>query len=108
MAGVVALFGGCSRTAAPAVNREAPAGNRETAEALPIRVSGEGVEASEPAVARDASGAIFVVYVEHSDKNADVFVQKLDAKGKAAGDKVRVNPNLGEAKAWQGDPPTIA
>ena len=108
LAGVAVLFGGCSRTAAPAGNREAPAANRETAEVLPIRVSGEGVEASEPAVARDASGAIFVVYVEHSDKKADVFLQKLDASGKAAGDKVRVNPNLGEAKAWQGDPPTIA
>ena len=97
-----AVVAGCSRTAVPVAEKQ-------TAAAAPIKVSAEGVTASEPAVARDASGAIFVVYVKHSDKTeADVFVQKLESGGKPAGDKVRVNPNAGEAKAWRGDPPTIA
>ncbi|MBP7416848.1 MAG: sialidase family protein [Pyrinomonadaceae bacterium] len=80
--------------------------NTDTASA--IRISAGGIDASEPAIAADAVGNVFVVYVEHSGKAADVFVQKLDAAGKPAGEKVRVNPAAGEAKAWKGDPPTIA
>ncbi len=72
-----------------------------------VRISHDGVIAAEPAVARDASGAIFVVYVEHQATGADVYLQKMDAAGQAAGEKVRVNRSAGEATAWKGDPPTI-
>lgn len=73
-----------------------------------VRISPDGTDAAEPAIAADANGNIFVVYVEHAGKAADVFVQRLDPSGKAAGERVRVNPVSGEAKAWKGDPPTIA
>lgn len=78
--------------------------NTETA----IRVSPAETDAAEPAIASDANGNIYSVYVEHSaDKSADVYLQKLDANGKTDGGKIRVNPNKGEAKAWFGDAPTI-
>lgn len=78
--------------------------NTETA----IRVSSAEVDAAEPAVASDADGNIYIVYVEHgADKTADVYLQKFNADGKTIGEKIRVNPNKGEAKAWFGDAPTI-
>jgi hypothetical protein len=73
-----------------------------------IQISRDGISSAEPAVARDETGTAFVVYVEHTEKNADVILQKLDASGRAVDDKVRVNPIQGEATAWKGDPPTIA
>ncbi len=91
-------WAGCSKVPVP----------RKDAVAEPIKVSADGVTAAEPAVLRAADGSIFVVYVEHTEKAADVFVQKMDKDGQSVGDKVRVNPNAGEAKAWKGDPPTIA
>ena len=73
-----------------------------------IRVSESGIEAAEPSIAADTNGNIFVVYVRHeTKKNADVFLQKVDADGNLAGEKVRVNPLEGNAAAWRGDPPTI-
>lgn len=76
--------------------------------ASPVKVSSDDVIASEPAIVRDSVGLTYVVYVEHKDKDADVFLQKLDQGGRVIGKKVRVNPKVGEAKAWKGDPPTIA
>ena len=49
-----------------------------------------------------------MVFVEHNaDKSADIYLQKFDADGKASGEKTRVNPEKGQAKAWYGDAPTI-
>jgi hypothetical protein len=73
-----------------------------------VRISDDGVMAAQPAVARDESGAIFVVYVEHYEEGSDVYLQKTDLNGRREGEKVRVNPNSREATAWKGDPPTIA
>jgi hypothetical protein len=97
---VVAMSLGCTR---------APSGSEPASkpEATAIRVSPEGIQAAEPAIAGDANGA-FVVYVAHSEDGADVFVQSIDKTGKLMNQKVRVNPNADEAKAWKGDPPTIA
>ncbi|HRI04421.1 MAG TPA: sialidase family protein [Pyrinomonadaceae bacterium] len=95
---------GCAKTAdKPSADSKT---NPDTGSA--IRISADGIDAAEPAIAADAQGNVFVVFVEHSGKAADVFVQKLDANGKVADEKVRVNPAAGEAKAWKGDPPTIA
>jgi hypothetical protein len=64
--------------------------------------------AAEPAIAKTEGGAL-VVYVEHNGKDgADVYVQSADAGGKLAGERVRVNEVPNAAKAWKGDPPTIA
>ena len=72
------------------------------------RVSASDANAAEPAVASDSNGSVYVVFVEHNaDKSADVYLQKFDADGKAVGEKTRVNPEKGQAKAWYGDAPTI-
>lgn len=92
------VLSGCARVAS----------DGKPAAAVDTKVSSGTVAAAEPSVIRDASGSIFVLYVEHIDKDADVFVQKADAAGKLIGEKVRVDPQPGEAKAWRGDPPTVA
>ena len=71
-------------------------------------VSPAGSNAAEMAVAADANGNIYVLYVEHGeDKAADVFVRKFDASLTPIGSPVRVNPQEGSVTAWRGDPPTI-
>lgn len=73
----------------------------------PIRVSAPQVDAAEPAIAATNDG-VFVVWVEHgADKAADVFLQKHAFAGKPLGEKLRINPNAGQATAWRGDQPTI-
>jgi hypothetical protein len=72
-----------------------------------VRISPEGAQAAEPAIAADVNGA-FVVFVEHLGDSADVFIVKVDQSGRPLDQKARVNPNAGEAKAWRGDPPTVA
>lgn len=73
-----------------------------------IQVSASETDAAEPAVATDAEGNVFVVYVEHNaDKSADVYLQKFSKDAETKGEKIRVNPEKGQAKAWFGDPPTL-
>jgi hypothetical protein len=73
-----------------------------------IQISTPDIDAAEPAVAAASDGGVFVVWVEHgTNKTADIFLQKFDAEGKPASVKTQVNPNVGEATAWRGDPPTI-
>jgi hypothetical protein len=75
----------------------------------PVHVSPDGVNAAEPAVAAAPDGGSYVAYVEHhGDAGADVYFQKLDEKGQTAGTRFRVNETPDIAKAWRGDPPTIA
>jgi hypothetical protein len=101
---------GCEYVAVPA---PAPASSA-TAEvaaagARRVRVSAEGVNAAEPAVAADAAGAVYVAWVGHgAGKEADVWVARFDAEGKREGEAARVNPAAGEATAWRGDPPDVA
>ena len=94
-----AALAGCggSRTASP----------KDPAK-LGVRISPEGTKAAEPAIVADAAGNALVAYVEHNGKAGDLFIQKLDRNGKLEGDRVRVNPSAGEAKAWKGDPPALA
>lgn len=73
-----------------------------------IRVSANETDAAEPAVATDANGNVFVVYVEHNaDKSADVYLQKFNQNAEAIGEKVRINSEKGQAKAWFGNAPMI-
>ncbi len=53
----------------------------------PVRISDDGVIAAQPAVARDESGAVFVVYVEHYEEGSDVYLQKTDANGRREGER---------------------
>lgn len=73
-----------------------------------VRVSAERTEAAEPAAASAHDGTVYVAWVEHRGKEADVWLAHLDGEGRPAGPPARVNPNAGEATAWRGDPPTIA
>jgi hypothetical protein len=74
----------------------------------PTRVSLENTDAAEPSIATGTDGTVYVGWVEHRDKQADVMVQRFDASGKPLGTSARVNPQVGEAKAWRGDPPSLA
>ncbi|HEV8592253.1 MAG TPA: sialidase family protein, partial [Pyrinomonadaceae bacterium] len=101
----ISIFSGC-RTASIEVVKPI-----DSAAAQPeaTRLSDSRIDAAEPAVAVDPAGNTFVAFVEHlPDKSANLFVKKLDAQLKPAGDAVRVNPYAGEVKAWAGDPPTLA
>ncbi|MDX6696110.1 MAG: hypothetical protein QOF02_3713 [Blastocatellia bacterium] len=109
----VALLCGALLLSAAGCARRATQGT-EDAGALsntmqPVRVSAENVDAAEPAIAALRDGSAYVAWIEHgANKEADVFVVRLDAEGRAAGAAVRVNPFAGAAKGWRGDPPTIA
>ncbi len=84
-----------------------PAKNGET-KTTAIGVSEANADAAEPAIAVDADGNFYVVFVEHgAEKNADVYLRKFDSQMIAVGEKTRVNLNPGEATAWRGDPPTV-
>lgn len=81
--------------------------NAANSQPAAIRVSAPETNASEPAIAADENGDVYVIYVEHNaDKSADVYLQKYDA-GKLSGETTRVNPEKGQAKTWFGDAPTI-
>ncbi|HSU25191.1 MAG TPA: sialidase family protein [Pyrinomonadaceae bacterium] len=73
-----------------------------------VQLSSAETDAAEPAAAADGNGNLYVLYVEHAqDKSADLFLRKFDASLNGLGGPVRINPTRGEARAWQGDPPTI-
>ncbi|MGH9903958.1 MAG: sialidase family protein [Pyrinomonadaceae bacterium] len=73
-----------------------------------VRLSGIEVDAAEPAIATGSDGTIYVVWVEHAaDGGADLAFRRFDLKGKPIGSALRINPQIGAATAWQGDPPTV-
>lgn len=75
----------------------------------PIRVSGAETDAAEPSLVAAPDATIYIAWVEHRpNRQADVFVAHLDAEGRSLGGPTRVNPQAGGAKAWHGDPPTLA
>ena len=82
--------------------------NISTQKNTTMTISLTETDAAEPAVATDSDGNVFVVYVEHNaDKSADVYLQKFNRNAEMSGEKIRVNLEKGQAKAWFGDPPTI-
>ena len=104
------LIVGCRQTATTAnAPANAPITRNDTSNPSAIRVSAADSDAAEPAMAVDADGVFYVVYVAHgADKSADIYLQKFDSEKNPIGEKSRVNPKAGEATAWRGDPPTIA
>lgn len=101
------VMAGCSQQ--PASNTGSPANPTSTDKATDaIKVSASDVDAAEPAIAADSSGAIYVAYAVHNaDKSADVFVQKYGTGLNADVNPERVNPAPGSARIWYGDPPSI-
>ncbi len=76
---------------------------------LVIRVSGADKDAAEPAMAAASDGSVYLAWVDHDANGAaDVMLAAFDASGKSRGPASRINPTAGEAKAWRGDPPTVA
>ncbi|HJQ31070.1 MAG TPA: sialidase family protein [Pyrinomonadaceae bacterium] len=75
-----------------------------------VRVSAEGLNAAEPALAAGRDGAVYVAWVGHgAGKEADVWLTRIaDASGRPVGEPARVNPRPGEATAWRGDAPSVA
>lgn len=102
---IIAFSNGCQ----PRTENENGANQKiETNGTMEIRVSATETDAAEPAIAADKSGNIYVVFVKHeADKSADIYLQKFDSNKKLIGEKTRVNPEKGQAKAWFGDQPTI-
>jgi hypothetical protein len=105
--------GGCSRTTTRVEKPGTPSadtavGARKTNDASSVRVSSERTEAAEPAAAAGLDGAVYVAWVEHRGKDADVWLARFDVEGKPSGAPARVNPDAGEATAWRGDAPTVA
>jgi hypothetical protein len=90
----------------PAADATTATGKANAAHA--VRVSAEKTEAAEPAVAPGRDDTVYVAWVEHRGKEADVWLAHFDAEARPAGPPARVNPNAGEATAWRGDPPTVA
>lgn len=74
---------------------------------VPFQVSVENTDAAEPAVAAAPDGTMLVLWVEHRAEGADVFLRRVKRDGTRE-DAVRINPEVGAAKAWRGDPPTLA
>jgi hypothetical protein len=73
-----------------------------------VRVSAEKTEAAEPAAAAARDGTVYVAWVEHRGRDADVWLAHFDGDLKPLAPPARVNPNAGVATAWRGDPPTVA
>jgi hypothetical protein len=110
---LVLMASGCARTT-PRVEKtgttaaDTAAGSRKTNSAPTVRVSAEKTEAAEPAVAPVGDGTVYVAWVEHRSKEANVWLAHFDGEERPLGQPTRVNPDAGGATAWRGDPPTIA
>lgn len=101
---------GCEYAVLPApAPDELAAAEVAAAETRRVRVSAEGVNAAEPAVAAAPGGAVYVAWVGHgAGKEADVWLARFDDRGNREGEPARVNPVAGGATAWRGDPPDVA
>lgn len=82
----------------------------------PVRVSAEGTNAAEPAVAAARGGSAYVAWVGHgAGKEADVWLSRVEdvskggeGAGQTRAEPARVNRTPGEATAWRGDAPSVA
>lgn len=106
---LVMTTSGCTRSERPATLASDDAvGARPLNFAPAVRVSAEKTEAAEPAAAAGRDGTVYVAWVEHRGKEADVWLAPFDGEAKQLRPPARVNPKAGEATAWRGDPPTVA
>ncbi|HEX8369102.1 MAG TPA: sialidase family protein [Pyrinomonadaceae bacterium] len=98
-----------SKRQTAAVNEPENESKNKASASPSTRVSAPDVDSAEPAIAAAPDGGTYLVWVEHgAGRAADVYFQKFDGEAKAVAEKVRINPQAGEATAWRGDPPTIA
>lgn len=98
----ILIFSGCVSE-----NKQSSSKNETTIKPQAIRVSTADIDSAEPAIA-SAKDGIFVLWVEHkTDKEANVVIRQFDFNGQPKSEKVRVNPQEGQAKSWRGDPPTL-
>jgi hypothetical protein len=74
----------------------------------PVKISAPGIDAAEPAIAPAGDGSIYVVWVNHDAKQADVMLARFNEAGQLQGSPVRVNKQTGAATAWRGDQPSVA
>ncbi|HEX8737797.1 MAG TPA: sialidase family protein [Pyrinomonadaceae bacterium] len=103
------LFACAGSTKPTAVNETKSETKTKISDSPAIRVSAPNIDAAEPAIAAAPDGGVYFVWVEHgAGRAADVYFQKFDGAAKSNGEKIRINPQAGEAAAWRGDPPTIA
>jgi hypothetical protein len=107
---VLAPLAGCTRPAALKSSATPTASGIIPDTTKPVRVSAEGVNAAEPAVAAGRDGAVYVAWVGHgAGKEADVWLSRVEAGAKGTGvEPARVNRTPGEATAWRGDAPSVA
>lgn len=96
---------GCQPTVNPGIRTQKAALSDLTQR---IRVSSADANAAEPAIATSPDGSVYVVWVQHEAKGADVMIGRFMSDGRREGAAVRVNPQPGLATAWRGDPPTVA
>jgi len=100
---MLATSAGCTQQ----TSSKAEESTREIAAAPPIQVSSEKTDAAEPAMAAATDGTVYVTWVEHYAEGADVWLRRINPD-ESRNEAVRVNPEKGAAKAWRGDPPTVA
>lgn len=74
----------------------------------PVRISPPGIDAAEPATAAAPDGKLYVAWVNHEAKQADVMLGRFNSEGEIEGAPVRVNRQAGVATAWRGDQPSLA
>lgn len=102
------FLSGCARHETRRSKAAPSAGGRSAGADDAVRVSADRTEAAEPAAAPGRDGTVYVAWVEHRGKEADVWLAHFDGDERPLGRPARVNPNAGEATAWRGDPPTVA
>lgn len=110
VAALALVVAGCEYATMPTPTPDASAtAEAAAADVRRVRVSAEGVNAAEPAVAAAPGGAVYVAWVGHgAGKEADVWLARFDDRGEREGEPARVNPAAGGATAWRGDPPDVA
>lgn len=72
-----------------------------------VQISPAGTKSAEPGIAADDKGTLYVAWVDHSDENANLFLQTFGTDGKPSGDRIKINPEGTKVKAWYGDSPTV-
>jgi hypothetical protein len=73
-----------------------------------IQISAPGIDAAEPVTAAGPDGSVYVAWVNHDAKQADVMLAQFTRDGEMRGSPVRVNRQAGIATAWRGDQPSLA
>jgi hypothetical protein len=103
---MLALLAGCARLS----DSKSSASKTLPDATSPVRVSAEGLNAAEPAIAAGRDGAAYVAWVGHgARKDADVWMTRVEgAERKSNEEPARINRTPGEATAWRGDAPSVA